>query len=46
MAGFTLYETLRIYVPGALAILLANLVARVAIGGDPLQADGGAEGFV
>jgi len=46
MTGFTLYETLRIFVPGALSVLLINMTARVAMGVDPFAPDGGAETLV
>jgi hypothetical protein len=42
MSGFTLYETLRIFVPGALALFLADLVLRMAFGQGTWAADGSA----
>ena len=32
MSGFTIYETLRILVPGALALVILDLVVRLATG--------------
>lgn len=46
MAGFTLYETLRIFVPGALAVLIVDIATRLALGPNPFAADGGASDFV
>lgn len=40
MTGFTLYETLRIFVPGALAVLLTDFVLRLAVGPNPAVGDG------
>ncbi len=34
MSGFSLYETLRIFVPGALGVLIADLTVRLATGPD------------
>jgi hypothetical protein len=41
MTGFTLYETLRIFVPGLLGLVLLDLVLRFAYGDSPVAADGG-----
>jgi len=34
VSGFTIYETLRIFIPGALAALIANVVLRLATGSE------------
>lgn len=41
MSGFSLYETLRIFLPGALGVFLLNLALRFGFGSDPLSPDGG-----
>ena len=41
MSGFTLYETLRIFLPGALGTLVLDLVLRFAVGPNVFAADGG-----
>jgi hypothetical protein len=41
MTGFTLYETLRIFVPGLLGLVLLDLVLRFAYGASPVASDGG-----
>jgi hypothetical protein len=46
MSGFTLYETLRILVPGLLATVLLNIGLRLGLGVSPIQADGGAKEVV
>lgn len=45
MSGFGIYETLRIFAPGALAVAIANLVARFSFGDSAFTADGPATGF-
>ncbi len=46
MGGFTLYETLRILVPGVLTTLSLDFALRVGFGPKVFEADGGVNGFV
>ncbi len=41
MSGFTLYETLRIFLPGALGVFVLDLALRFAFGSNPASSDGG-----
>jgi hypothetical protein len=41
VSGFTLYETLRIFLPGALGVFVLDLVLRFAFGVDVAAPDGG-----
>lgn len=46
MSGFTLFETLRIFLPGALGVLVLDLALRFSFGPDPVSADGGVRAMV
>jgi len=46
MAGLGLYETLRILIPGWIAVAAVDVGARLALGESALEADGGTEGLV
>jgi hypothetical protein len=46
MSGFTLYETLRIFLPGALGVFVLDLTLRFAFGPNPAAADGGVQALL
>jgi hypothetical protein len=46
MSGLTFYETLRILVPGSIAVFLLDVTLRVGFGTNPLRPDGGVRPIV